>query len=117
MQIVKSRAVPKGSTSEMEDLDRVEGSKGAAIIELFGEWQTVEWQPPRAVGGIVPRVSCQCCTVGTIQILIRMGSVITFIHPWQGFYVQMYRKSLYKTSVNFEMNKVSKALCIYLSTT
>lgn len=27
------------------------------MAELFGEWQTEEFQLPRAVGGIVPRVS------------------------------------------------------------
>ena len=65
MQIVKSRAVPK----EGEDLYREEGRKEATMIELFGKWQTEEWQPPRAVGGIVPRVSTHIRVYGTCGYL------------------------------------------------
>jgi len=71
-KIVKSRAVPK----EGEDLYREEGRKEAAMIELFGKWQTEEWQPPRAVGGIVPRNergqvdvwSEKCLPPGTVHL-------------------------------------------------
>ena len=56
-QIVKSRALPKHSSVEAEDSVREDGKKEAIMADLFGEWQTEKYELPRAVGGIVPRVS------------------------------------------------------------
>jgi hypothetical protein len=62
LQIVKSRAMPKQSTGEADDSIREESKKEAIMAELFGEWQTEKYELPRAVGGIVPRVSDLCLT-------------------------------------------------------
>lgn len=60
--MVKSRAIPKQSPGETEDLVREESKKEVIMADLYGEWQTEEFELPRAVGGIVPRVSYCCWT-------------------------------------------------------
>lgn len=53
--IKNSSKSKKGQVFEPEDYDEVDARGN---IELYGKWQLEPLRLPRAVNGIVPRVSC-----------------------------------------------------------